>query len=134
MALYILRRVLMLVPTLVGMSILIFFMLRLLPGDVVDIIAGSDSLADAASRERLREAFGLSDPIPVQYVKWVGGVLTGNPGVSFRSGKPVAGFCRPRRWSDRSVAAEFLDRDPDPARHVKGVWVGATHALCVAAR
>jgi peptide/nickel transport system permease protein len=92
MALYILRRVLMLVPTLVGMSILIFFMLRLLPGDVVDIIAGSDSLADAASRERLREAFGLSDPIPVQYVKWVGGVLTGNPGVSFRSGKPVAGL------------------------------------------
>lgn len=79
----------MLIPTLIGMSMLIFLMLRLLPGDIVDIIAGSDSQTDAAGREKLRQAMGLSDPIPVQYVKWVWNMLQGNPGKSLRSGKPV---------------------------------------------
>src|SRR5918911_373837 len=89
MGLYILRRLLMLIPTLLGMSILIFLMLRLLPGDIVDIIAGADSQTDSAARERLREAMGLADPIPVQYVKWMGNLLQGDPGTSLRSGKPV---------------------------------------------
>ena len=79
----------MLIPTLIGMSILIFLMLRLLPGDIVDIIAGTDTQADSAARERLRDAMGLSDPIPVQYVKWMGNLLQGDPGKSLRSGKPV---------------------------------------------
>ena len=86
---YILRRVLMLIPTLLGMSILIFLMLRLLPGDIVDIIAGADPQADDAARAKLREAMGLADPIPVQYVRWLGDLLTGNPGTSLRSGQPV---------------------------------------------
>ncbi len=89
MGFYILRRLLMLVPTLLGMSILIFLMLRLLPGDIVDIIAGADPQTDTAARQRLREAMGLDDPIPVQYVKWLGDLLQGNPGTSLRSGKPV---------------------------------------------
>ena len=89
MGLYVLRRLLMLIPTLLGMSILIFLMLRLLPGDIVDIIAGADPMTDSATRERLREAMGLADPIPVQYVRWLGDLLTGNPGTSLRSGKPV---------------------------------------------
>ena len=69
---YILRRVLMLIPTLIAMSILVFLMLRLLPGDIVDIIAGDDPQADDAARQRLREAMGLADPIPVQYLRWLG--------------------------------------------------------------
>jgi peptide/nickel transport system permease protein len=81
--------VLLLIPTLIGMSILIFLMLRLLPGDIVDIIAGTDSQTDSAARERLRESMGLADPIPVQYVKWIGNLLQGDPGNSLRSGKPV---------------------------------------------
>ena len=86
---YILRRLLLLIPTLLGMSILIFLMLRLLPGDIVDIISGADPQADDATRQRLREAMGLSDPIPIQYVKWLGNLLTGDPGTSLRSGLPV---------------------------------------------
>ncbi|MGH2559443.1 MAG: ABC transporter permease [Thermomicrobiales bacterium] len=89
MAKYVFRRMLMLIPTLVGMSVLIFLMLRLLPGDIVDIIAGADPQADDAARQKLREAMGLSDPIPVQYVKWLGDLLQGDPGTSLRSGKPV---------------------------------------------
>lgn len=89
MSKYILQRLALLIPTLLGMSILIFAMLRLLPGDVVDIIAGTDGTASNASKEKLREALGLSDPIPVQYIKWLGNLLTGDPGTSMRSGKPV---------------------------------------------
>lgn len=79
----------MLIPTLIGMSMLIFLLLRLLPGDIVDIIAGSDSQTDPAARAKLRAAMGLSDPIPVQYAKWIWHLLQGNPGNSLRSGKPV---------------------------------------------
>lgn len=89
MSKYILQRLALLIPTLVGMSLLIFAMLRLLPGDVVDIIAGTDGTVSSASKEKLREAMGLSDPIPVQYVKWLGNLLQGDPGTSMRSGKPV---------------------------------------------
>jgi peptide/nickel transport system permease protein len=86
---YILRRLLVLIPTLLGMSVLIFLMLRLLPGDIVDIVAGADPQSDDAARQKLREAMGLSDPIPVQYLRWLGDLLTGNPGTSLRSGQPV---------------------------------------------
>lgn len=80
----------MLIPTLIGMSLLIFLMLRLLPGDIVDILAGPDPTVTSSAREQLREAMGLSEPIPVQYVKWLGALLTGDPGESLRSGIPVA--------------------------------------------
>ena len=72
MSKYVLRRLLLLVPTLIGMSLLIFFMLRLLPGDVVDLMTGGDIPASAEPKQQLREALGLDDPLPVQYVKWVG--------------------------------------------------------------
>jgi peptide/nickel transport system permease protein len=80
----------MLIPTLFGMSLLIFLMLRLLPGDIVDIITGPDAQTSDAAREKLRDAMGLSDPIPVQYAKWIWNLLQGDPGNSMRSGKPVA--------------------------------------------
>lgn len=79
----------MLIPTLIGMSIIIFLMLRLLPGDIVDIIAGADAQTDSASRAKLREAMGLSDPLHVQYARWMWDLLNGDPGTSMRSGKPV---------------------------------------------
>jgi len=87
---YIARRLLLLVPTLIGMSLFIFLMLRLLPGDVVDLMtAGQEQATDDAKR-KLREAFGLADPLPLQYVKWVLGLLRGDPGKSLRSGQPIA--------------------------------------------
>ena len=89
MAKYALSRILLLIPTLLGMSLLIFLMLRLLPGDIVDIIAGSDPTVDSAAREQLREAMGLTAPLPVQYLSWLGGLFQGDLGTSMRSGKPV---------------------------------------------
>jgi peptide/nickel transport system permease protein len=86
---YILQRLALVVPTLIGMSLLIFAMLRLLPGDVVDIIAGTDGTVSSAAKEKLRDSMGLSDPIPVQYAKWMGNLLTGDAGKSLRSGEPI---------------------------------------------
>jgi peptide/nickel transport system permease protein len=86
---YVLGRLWLLVPTLVGMSLLVFCMLRLLPGDIVDVMTGGDIPSTAQSKERLREAFGLDKPLPVQYVTWVANMARGDLGTSFRSGEPI---------------------------------------------
>lgn len=90
MGTYFLRRALLVLPTLIGMSILIFALLRLLPGDVVDILAGTDAALSADQRQKLRDALGLGDPLPVQYLNWIGGVARGDFGKSLRSGEPIA--------------------------------------------
>jgi peptide/nickel transport system permease protein len=87
---YVLGRLWLLVPTLVGMSLLVFCMLRLLPGDIVDVMTGGDIPSTAQSRERLREAFGLDKPLPLQYVTWIANMARGDLGTSFRSGEPIA--------------------------------------------
>ncbi len=87
---YLLRRLLLLIPTLIGMSMLIFLMLRLLPGDVVDLLLSGEQGADNASKLALRKSLGLSDPLPVQYVRWISHLLRGDLGTSLRSGQPVS--------------------------------------------
>jgi peptide/nickel transport system permease protein len=89
---YLLRRLWLLVPTLIGMSLLVFCMLRLLPGDIVDIMTGGDIPSTAGSKERLREAFGLDKPLPLQYFTWLANMARGDLGTSFRSGEPIAGI------------------------------------------
>jgi len=86
---YILRRIILLIPTLIGMSFLIFAMVRLLPGDIVDALVGLDPTFTEAEKNVLRESFGLNDPWPVQYAKWVGGMVQGDFGTSFRSREPI---------------------------------------------
>jgi peptide/nickel transport system permease protein len=89
MSTYVLRRLALLVPTLLGMSLLVFCMLRLLPGDIVDVMTGGDIPATAESKLRLRAAFGLDRPLPVQYFGWITGMARGDLGTSFRSGEPI---------------------------------------------
>lgn len=86
---YILRRIILLVPTLIGMSFLIFAMVRLLPGDIVDALVGLDPTFTEEEKNVLRESFGLNDPWPIQYAKWVGGMVQGDFGTSFRSREPI---------------------------------------------
>jgi len=88
---YVLRRLLLLIPTLIGMSLLIFVMLRLLPGDVVDLMTGGDIAASAEAKQALRQAFGLDKPLPVQYIEWVAGLARGDLGLSLRSREPISG-------------------------------------------
>jgi peptide/nickel transport system permease protein len=87
---YVAGRLLLVVPTLLGMSLLIFALVRLLPGDVVDAMLTGDVGASAGAKAAVRRALGLADPLPVQYVNLIEGCLTGRLGTSLTSGEPIA--------------------------------------------
>lgn len=73
---YFIRRVLLVIPTLLILSTIVFLTVRFIPGDVIDALAAnSDYLALDVDREALEEHLGLNVPLPVQYVKWMSGML-----------------------------------------------------------
>ena len=84
---FILRRVAALAATLFFVSILVFVVIRVLPGDPALIIMGTEASPEAAAR--LREAMGLNRPLPVQYAEWIGGALRGDLGRSIQYDVPV---------------------------------------------
>lgn len=84
---YILRRILIAIPTLLLVSIFVFGLQKLLPGDPVLVMAGEDRNPEVL--EYLREKYRLNDPVPVQYLHWLGGVLRGDLGISLRTNQPV---------------------------------------------
>jgi peptide/nickel transport system permease protein len=77
---------LLLIATLLVTSVIVFALTQLLPGDVARLILGRDARPEAV--EQLRAALGLNDPVPVQYVRWLSGFLTGDWGKSFSGGNP----------------------------------------------
>jgi len=85
---YIVRRLLGAIPLLLGISIILFLLIHLPPGGPADIYAGSPTVS-AADLAQMQENLGLNDPLPVQYAKWLGGMLTGNWGNSYKDGRPV---------------------------------------------
>jgi len=87
---YLARRAIWTVLAVLGVSVLIFFLVRLLPGNIVDIIAGTEGQLSKAQRAAVLREFGLDQPLPVQYLRWIGSMLKGNLGWSFRTGQPVA--------------------------------------------
>jgi peptide/nickel transport system permease protein len=87
---YILRRVLFAIPTLIGVSIGIFLMVRLLPGDIIDILFGGDQTASEEIKAQAREQLGLNGSYPEQYWRWISGVLQGDFGFSLRNTEPVS--------------------------------------------
>jgi peptide/nickel transport system permease protein len=87
---YIVVRTLSIVPTLVGVSIAAFLLIRLIPGTVVEQMIGTEGLYSEETMRALRAFFGLDVPIHVQYVRWAGAVLRGDLGTSWRTGLPVS--------------------------------------------
>ena len=77
-------------PTLVGMSMLIFLMIRLVPADYVTLVYGADETVPQVMRDALRHRLGLDQPIHMQYLTWLGDVARGDFGYSFRGRRPVA--------------------------------------------
>src|SRR5512132_502860 len=75
--------------TLLGVSLLIFGMVRLIPGTVVEQLLGQASIASPEVVASFRRFFGLDQPLPVQYLRWLTGIVRGDLGVSWLSGKPV---------------------------------------------
>ncbi|KPY89038.1 ABC transporter permease [Pseudomonas syringae pv. tagetis] len=87
MLMFILRRLLGSIPTLILVSLFVFTLQKLLPGDPVLAMAGEER--DPVVMEYLRDKYRLDDPIPLQYLNWVGNVLAGDFGTSLRTEQPV---------------------------------------------
>lgn len=88
MSKYVARRLALLVPTLLGVSVLVFVLVRLLPGDATTLQL-QDARATASDEAALRHQLGLDQPIYVQYATWLGTLLHGDLGHSFKSRNPV---------------------------------------------
>jgi len=84
---YIISRLAQAIPVLFIASIAVFLVLRLVPGDPAEALAGED--AEQARIEEIRQQLGLGDSLPVQYVNWVGDLVSGDLGKSFRNDLPV---------------------------------------------
>jgi peptide/nickel transport system permease protein len=86
---YVVRRLLDLLFVLFGVSVLVFLMIRLIPGDAVDILLGANTDITPERVAALRERLGLDLPVWRQYLDWLGGVLRGDLGESVWTGRPV---------------------------------------------
>ncbi|HEV8473715.1 MAG TPA: ABC transporter permease [Methylomirabilota bacterium] len=86
---YLLVRLYSMGLTLLGLTVLIFLMLRLIPGTVVEQMIGADAVVSAAMVAQLKAFFGLDQPWYLQYARWIGGLVQGDLGTSWRTGKPV---------------------------------------------
>jgi peptide/nickel transport system permease protein len=93
---YIVRRLALMLVTLIGISIIIFVLLRVVPGNIVDILFDAAGFVDPAEKANLERELGLTDPIVVQYFRWIGGLLHGDLGYSYVSEKPALQEILPR--------------------------------------
>jgi peptide/nickel transport system permease protein len=88
MATYVIRRILQWIPVLFVSSILIFAVVHALPGDIADVLAGMDATPETV--ESIRQAYGLDQPLPVQYVLWLSHAVQGDFGTSYIYHRPNA--------------------------------------------
>ncbi|MGE5509103.1 MAG: ABC transporter permease, partial [Chitinophagales bacterium] len=94
---YVAKRLLLLVPVVLGVTVLVFLLMHLAPGDAATAMLGE--MGQGASAEdvaRLRASLGLDQPLYVQYGRYLGGLIRGDLGTSLRSGRPVADEIRER--------------------------------------
>jgi len=96
MGAYLTRRVLLMVLTLFGMSVLIFVMLRLVPGNIADILVDSAGIADPKEKAKIARELGLDRPIFDQYLQWIGGLVRGDLGFAYVSERPALEEIAPR--------------------------------------
>jgi peptide/nickel transport system permease protein len=93
---YIVQRLLIAVVTLFGMSVLIFVLMRLAPGNITDIIFESAGYVDERDKKRLEQELGIDRPIPVQYARWLSDLGRGDLGKSYRYDIPAWQIIKPR--------------------------------------
>ena len=91
---YIIKRLLLLIPIILGVSAIIFLLKTFTPGDPARQILGNDATEEQV--EAKREELGLNDPVIVQYVRYIGGIIHGDFGESYRTGEPVIKEILPR--------------------------------------
>ncbi len=96
MGTYLVKRFFLMLLTLIGMSIIIFVLLRLMPGNIVDIMFDSAGFVDPVEKAEIEKELGLDLPIPVQYGKWIWGIMRWDLGFSFVSEMPIIDEIGPR--------------------------------------
>jgi len=96
MARFIIYRVISIIPVLFGISLAVFFMVRLVPGDPIDIMYSNRAKPTPEQRAKLEHQMGLDLPIYKQYVKFIDGIFHGDLGDSFRTKQPVTDAIRTR--------------------------------------
>ena len=93
---YLVRRFLLMVLTLFGMSMLIFVMLRLVPGNIADILVDAAGIVDPKEKAKIVHELGLDRPIIEQYGQWIGGLSHGDLGFAYVSERPAIEEIAPR--------------------------------------
>jgi peptide/nickel transport system permease protein len=105
---YLVKRFLLMILTLIGISIIIFVLLRLMPGNIVDIMFDSAGFVDPAEKALIEKELGLDLPIPVQYYHWIKGMLVWDLGFSYVSEMPAIDELGPRIPITAKLAALAL--------------------------
>ncbi len=105
---YLVRRFSLMLLTLFGISVIIFALLRLVPGNIADILFDSAGLINPAEKVQIERELGLDKPIPVQYAIWIGGLLHGDLGYSYVSERPALEEILPRIPITAKLAALAL--------------------------
>lgn len=96
MVAFLIRRILFLIPVLLGGSSVVFILIQIAPGDPIDVLMGVYSSPEA--RAALREAYGLNDPAYVQYFRWLGHIVQGDWGISIQQHVPVLPLVIEKFW------------------------------------
>ena len=109
------RRLALVVPMLFGMSLLVFGLMRLVPGDPAAIVLGYKATPETI--RALRQTFHLDAPLPEQYLRWLGGALRGDFGLDFRQNEPIGEMIVARLSRD--------DRADPPGHPMRGADRGA---------
>jgi peptide/nickel transport system permease protein len=86
---YIARRLLLMIPTLIGITVIVFMITRFTPQDTVDLLVGEIGYQDEALKAKLRDELGLSSSVFRQYIDWIAGIMTGDFGASYYTGRGV---------------------------------------------
>ncbi|MFC1966555.1 ABC transporter permease [Chloroflexota bacterium] len=89
---YLIRRILLIIPTLLLVTMIIFFLVQIIPGSAMEsILADFEYRYQESDLAAMKEALGIDVPVHVQYVRWLGGILRGDLGDSLWTGRPVLG-------------------------------------------
>ncbi|MEA2527048.1 MAG: peptide/nickel transport system permease protein [Thermomicrobiales bacterium] len=105
---YLVRRLVLSVPVVLGVSIAVFLMMHLIPGDPALAMLRGQPTVTPADIDRVRHQLGLDDPLPVQYLKYISRVVRGDFGESVHSHRPVLGMIGEQAWSTVQLAVAAM--------------------------
>jgi peptide/nickel transport system permease protein len=105
---YLARRFSLMILTLFGISVIVFVLLRLVPGNIADILFDSAGMINPADKKQIERELGLDRPIAVQYAAWIGGLFEGDLGYSYKTERPAIEEIAPRIPVTAKLAALAL--------------------------